>query len=388
LSGRWSRAPKAARLARTGYALAAASSWRSRGRPRLLPVNVTISTNFRCNFKCLSCNVYDRKVKELDAGEWTKVFQSLGRAPAWMTFSGGEPFLRGDLPDIIGSAVEHCRPAIVNIPTNGWFTDRVVAGVEKICTTHPDIQLVINLSVDHHIPERHDVLRGAAGSYDRLMNTLAGLRALGLKNLTVGVHTVVSNANVSDFPAISQGLSKLGADSYIAEPAEERVELQTMGTGITPGGSGFARAAAAVRENEKAAKGAVAKMARSVRDEYYGRVVRFLDGDVTAMPVCHAGFLSVHVGADGDVWSCCVLARSFGNLRDYDFDFRKVWFSAEAEEFRTWMRERRCACPLANAAYTNLLVEPGAASRIAVNLVRKPGKVAHPVAAEVGSGES
>ena len=305
-----------------------------------------------------------------------------------MTFSGGEPFLRGDLPDIIGSAVKHCRPAVVNIPTNGWFTDRVVNGVEKICTANPDIQLVVNLSVDHHIPERHDVLRGAAGSYDRLMNTLAGLRALGLTNLTVGVHTVVSNANVADFPEISQGLSKLGADSYIAEPAEERVELQTIGTGITPGGSGFARAAAAVRENEKAAQGAVAKMARSVRDEYYGRVVRFLDGDATAMPVCHAGFLSVHIGADGDVWSCCVLARSFGNLRDHDFDFRKVWFSPAAEEFRTWMRERRCACPLANAAYTNLLVEPGAASRIAVGLVRKPAKVPHQVAADVGSGDS
>ena len=35
-----------------------------------MPVNVTISTNFRCNFRCLSCNVYERKVKELDAEEW------------------------------------------------------------------------------------------------------------------------------------------------------------------------------------------------------------------------------------------------------------------------------------------------------------------------------
>ena len=117
------------------------------------------------------------------------------------------------------------------------------------------------------------------------MATLAGLRALGLPNLTVGVHTVVSNANVADFPAVSQGLAKLGADSYIAEPAEERVELQTIGTGITPGGAGFERAAAAVLENEKAAQGTVAKMARSLRDEYYGRVVRFLDGDVDR----HAG---------------------------------------------------------------------------------------------------
>jgi hypothetical protein len=90
------------------------------------------------------------------------------------------------------------------------------------------------------------------------------------------------------------------------------------------------------------------------------------------MPVCHAGFLSVHIGADGDVWSCCVLARSFGNLRDAGFDFPTVWFSAEAEEFREWMRERHCACPLANAAYTNLIVDPGAAARNAVGMVKRP----------------
>ena len=127
-------------------------------------------------------------------------------------------------------------------------------------------------------------------------------------------------------------------------------------------------------ENEKAARGTVARMARALRGEYYGRVVRFLDGDVTAMPVCHAGFLSVHIGADGDVWSCCVLARSFGNLRDHDFDFEKVWFSEQAEEFRTWMRGA-CACPLANAAYTNLLVEPAAAVRMATGMVKTPKRI-------------
>jgi MoaA/NifB/PqqE/SkfB family radical SAM enzyme len=116
-------------------------------------------------------------------------------------------------------------------------------------------------------------------------------------------------------------------------------------------------------------------MARSIRNEYYARVTRFLNGDVTAMPVCHAGFLSVHIGADGDVWSCCVLARSFGNLRDHGFDFRKAWFSPEAEEFRAWMRERRCACPLANAAYTNLLAEPAAATRMAAGLVKAPKRI-------------
>ncbi|HEX3622276.1 MAG TPA: radical SAM protein [Acidimicrobiales bacterium] len=363
-------------MTQTGYSLAAASSWRAHGWPRLLPVNVTISTNFRCNFRCQTCNVYDRKVKELEADEWAQVFRSLGRSPVWMTFSGGEPFLRGDLPDIILSAIETCQPAIVNIPTNGWFTKRVVAGVKRICEEAPGTQLVINLSIDHHVPERHDTIRGAPGSWPRMMRTLAGLRALDLPNLTVGVHTVVSSENEDDFPAIAQNLTKLGADSYIAEPAEERVELQTIDTGISPKARQFRVAAAAVLDAEDAANGMVARAARSVRNEYYGRVTRFLEGETEAMPVCHAGFLSVHVGAEGDVWSCCVLARSFGNLRDADFDFPTVWFSPEAEEFRTWMRERHCACPLANAAYTNLLVDPGAATRIAAGMVRKPKPLA------------
>lgn len=386
MSGTWSKAPKLKGLTQTGYTLAAASSWRAHGWPKLLPVNVTISTNFRCNFKCQTCNVYERKVVELEAAEWAKVFESMGTAPAWMTFSGGEPFLRKDLPDIIISAIEICRPNIVNIPTNGWFTERVLKGVERICTASPETQLVINLSIDHHIPERHDEIRGAPGSWPRLMRTLTGLRALDLPNLTVGVHTVVSDKNQHDFPAISEGLAALGADSYIAEPAEERVELQTLNSGITPPGTAFAVAAAAVLKNEEAATGTVARMARSLRGEYYERVTRFLDGDEEAMPVCHAGFLSVHIGADGDVWSCCVLSRSFGNLRDVDFDFKKAWFSDKAEEFRTWMRERRCACPLANAAYTNMLAEPAAASRMAAGMLGRTR--AFPVAAGAGASTS
>ena len=39
------------------------------------------------------------------------------------------------------------------------------------------------------------------------------------------------------------------------------------------------------------------------------------------------------------------------------------------------MRERRCACPLANAAYTNLLAEPAAAVRMATGMVTRPKRI-------------
>ena len=371
MSGVWSKAPRLPGLARTGWALGTASAWRAKGFPRLLPINVTVSTNFRCNFKCATCNVYERKVVELEAEEWAKVFKSLGKSPAWMTFSGGEPFLRKDLPDIILSAVKYCRPSVLTIPTNGWFTERVVKGSERICREAPDTQLKINLSIDHNDPHRHDEIRGAPGSWDKLMVTLERLRALNLPNLTIGVHTVISRENDQDFPGIADGLAKLGADSYIAECAEERVELQTMELGIGPKADRFRKAAASVLAVDGEANGGVARIVRALRGEYYGRVARLLEGDETAMPVCHAGFLSTHLTAEGEVWSCCVLARSFGNLRDTDFDFRKVWFSEEAGKFRQWARERRCACPLANAAYTNMLAEPVDIGRVALGLTKK-----------------
>lgn len=310
-------------------------------------------------------------MRELDVDEWQAVFTSLGHAPVWMTFSGGEPFLRGDLADLVLAAARTCEPAIINIPSNGWFTKRIVQGSERICRGAPDTQLVINLSLDHSDPHRHDHIRGSPGSWDKMMATLEELRALRLPNLTVGCHTVVSTENQTDFPQVAVELATLRADSYIVEPAEQRAELQTEGAAIVPDAPSFATAAAASLEiGSNRDHGMTARIVRALRGEYYQRVTRFLEGQHDAMPVCHAGFLSAHIAADGDVWSCCVLTRSLGKLRDVGLDFRKVWFSQQAAEFRDWMRGRRCACPLANAAYTNLLAEPAALGRVAVDLVR------------------
>ncbi len=353
--------------------LAEAPVFRRFGRPRLLPLNLTLSVTFRCNFRCATCNVYERKVRELELWEWEKIFRSLGSWPLWITVSGGEPFLRRDLAEIVHAALEHCGPKVLNIATNGWFTGRVVEGVRRIASEARGTKVVVNLSFDHHQAAGHDAIRGAPGSYARLVRTLEGLKGLGLPNLTVGVHTVVSRFNQDQMAEVAEGLARLGADSYIAEPAEERAELLTLGAGISPDGEGFSRAAAALLAAAGPPRGKVARLVRAVRGEYYARVSRYLAGERGSMPVCHAGFISGQIGADGEVWSCCVLARSLGNLREVGYDFRKVWFSGEAREFRAWMRRRRCACPLANAAYTNLILEPGAAIRILASLLRPSG---------------
>lgn len=348
------------------------------GLPRMRPINVTISTTFRCNSRCLTCNVYERPVDEMTLEEWDRVFVSLGRSVHWFTFSGGEPFLRKDLPDIIEAAWRRCRPKVVNIPTNGTYTDRIVAGVERLAGTLRGTQLVINVSLDA-VGERNDVLRGLPGDFEKATETFRRLKALRARNLTVGIHSVISSHNVHAFPKIADALMALGPDQYIAEPAEERVELQTIGTGITPKPAAFDTAIAHL-EGRLAGPGGrgLPSLTRAIRLVYYRLARETLRRQEQVVP-CYAGIASVHIAAGGDVWACCTKALPLGNLRESGFDFDAVWRSEAARKERLAIKRRECACPLANAAYTSILMDPGSLLRVGAHLLSpSPGPATPP----------
>jgi MoaA/NifB/PqqE/SkfB family radical SAM enzyme len=339
------------------------------GWPRMRPVNVTVSTNFRCNSRCLTCNVYERPVDELSVEEWDRVFASLGRSARWFTFSGGEPFLRKDLADLIEAAWRRCRPTIVNIPTNGTYPERVVAVAERLSALFgTKTRLVLNVSLDA-VGERNDVIRGLKGDWEAANETFRRLKALVLPNVTVGIHTVISRHNVRDFPAIADALIALGPDQYIAEPAEERFELQTIGTGITPSPDDFDRAIGHLEDRLRRREDhGLPALTRAIRLVYYRLARETLRRNEQTIP-CYAGISSVHLAANGDVWACCTRARPLGNLREVGYDFRAIWRSDEASKERRSIKHRECACPLANAAYTSMLVDPGSLLRVGRHLL-------------------
>ena len=168
-------------------------------------------------------------------------------------------------------------------------------------------------------------------------------------------------------------LQKLTPDSYITEIAEEREELRTIGAGITPSTEKYAEAVNFILSRIRSARPAgFASIIRQFRLEYYGMVKKTLTEKRQVIP-CYAGSASCHIGADGDVWGCCVRAESLGNLRTGDFDLAKIWRSPEAQRFRRSVQKRECHCPLANASYTNMLMDPLTMARIAWNLFL-PGK--------------
>lgn len=323
--------------------------------------------SYRCNSRCKTCNVWLQPNDDFTLDEYDKTFESLGRAPYWFTFSGGEPTLRADLPELIASAYHHCRPGIINIPTNG-IQDSIIPGrIGRVAEACPDAEVIVNLSLDA-LGLKHDEVRGVKGNFERSMRTYRALKALQAdhKNLTVGVHTVLSNFNIGDFPelcAFVQG--ELRPDSFITEIAEERVELDTVGLGITPPVEKYAVAIDVLLDSLRHQKlSGVSKVTQAFRRNYYEIVKRTLREQRQIIP-CMAGVASAQIAPNGDVWTCCVRAESMGNLRDHNYDFGEVWRQAKAAELRRSIKAGECFCPLANASYTNMLTHIPTLARVA-----------------------
>jgi MoaA/NifB/PqqE/SkfB family radical SAM enzyme len=326
------------------------------GFPRLLPMNYTVSLLYTCNSRCSTCNIWKKTAKNLTVDEYKKIFKKIGHAPYWITFSGGEPFLRPDIVEVITAIYQISKPKIINIPTNGLLGKTIVDKTEQIAKACPKSQIVINLSIDG-IEDQHDLIRNVPGNYKKVISTFHKLKALEVKNLNVGIHTVISKFNVESFASIANFLMQFHPDSYITEIAEERVELDTMGADITPPILSYKSAIDYLIHRIKNDKfKGMSKITMAFRIEYYNLVKRLMRDKKQIIP-CYSGIASAQISPDGDVWSCCIKAAPLGNLRTSDYNFKQIWFSPKAELERLSIHKKECWCPLANAAYTNMLMD-------------------------------
>jgi MoaA/NifB/PqqE/SkfB family radical SAM enzyme len=325
------------------------------GWPHLLPMNVTITPSPRCNSRCLTCNIWKKRENDFSMEEWDRTFQNLGKSPYWFTISGGEPFMQ-DVVSIAQSLYKRCKPGIISIPTNSLLDKTTPEKVATICKSCPDAQVIINLSLDG-VGEKHDRIRGVPGNFDKVISNYHALRELKCKNLVIGIHSVISNFNADDTFELFDFALGLGPDSYITEIAEQRVELDTIGLDITPSPEKYEEAINELMSRIQARKfHGISRVTAAFRQRYYNLVKRVLTEKTQVIP-CYAGWASAQIYSNGQVWPCCVRADSIANLRDVNYDFKRIWFSPEAKRIRRSIYKKECHCPLANASYTNMLMD-------------------------------
>ena len=349
------------------------------------PVTLTYSVTAACQSKCKTCNIGleyqhdpNRKEKDLKLEEIEKIFRTLGHI-YFFNVSGGEPFLRRDLPEIIELACRYLKPRIIHIPTNAIASDRIrsvtLQCLEIINQYDPTVPFTIKPSIDG-VGKVHDEIRGVKGNFKQLEKTISYLKEIeqDYKNFHLELGTVISNFNINHLSEIEDYVHSLGVQSYRNEIAENRTEFFNIEDPITPDAETYKRLVGNFSEKIRqniAKKRKLTKVTESLRLVYYDLAVRILDEKRQVIP-CFAGISNVHINFDGEVWPCCVLGYSqpLGSLRADGYDFQKVWHSAQADVVRKYIKDGNCACPLANQAYSNILCSPKYLAKTIYNILK------------------
>ncbi len=155
----------------------------------------------RCNLRCVHCYSSSQNIRygnELTPAEAKAMIRDLATfgSPV-ILFSGGEPLMHRDLPELARYAVDQGMRAVIS--TNGTLITRQKAAVFK------EIGLsYVGVSLDG-MKVTHDHFRGVEGAFDTAMKGIRTCRDLGIK---VGVRFTINRHNVADVPAIFDLLEK------------------------------------------------------------------------------------------------------------------------------------------------------------------------------------
>ncbi len=319
-----------------------------------------------CNARCKHCLLAEHepsaKARELTIDEIERVSASMDDM-LFFTPTGGEPFLRRDLAEIVRIFHRNNHAANVGIPTNGSLTGRVVEVTRDMLDTCPGLDLHIDVSIDG-IGEQHDEIRQFPGLFDRAVRTYRELRQLEkhYPNFSTCVEITVSAYNQDHLLELYDYLRRhVGVNTVFT--------LLTRGAPRDPGAKDFdirryeELHEVLERDNKALTLSGYYKMPfsdflnakRIVRPRIIAQTVRERRYQIP----CYAGSLGGAMFSEGQVLPCELLIdKEIGNVRDVDYDFKKLWYSPKADETRAFIRDTKCFCTYECFLTVNILFNP------------------------------
>lgn len=145
--------------------------------------DITLVVTHRCNAKCIMCSSYENPSCVKDEIS----LEDIKKIPAskFIQITGGEPFMRADLEEIVEILSKKAKRLMIN--TNGFFTDKLL----KLCKRYPN--LAIRISIDGN-REVHNSIR-RIDIYDKAVASLDALIKLGISDLGISFTLQENNAD-------------------------------------------------------------------------------------------------------------------------------------------------------------------------------------------------
>ncbi len=174
-----------------------------------LPIDCVLAVTYRCNSRCTMCDIWKLKeIRELGLEYYKKIPASLRD----INVSGGEPFLRQDIVELVKILHETCPKARIVISSNGYLTDLIEDKMREILKFAPNTG--VGISIDG-IGEMHDKIRGIPGGFNLSVKTVKTLREkLGMSNLRLAF--TISKQNIEHLGKVYDLSRELGVQFTLA----------------------------------------------------------------------------------------------------------------------------------------------------------------------------
>jgi MoaA/NifB/PqqE/SkfB family radical SAM enzyme len=310
---------------------------RSTQREKRLGTVILFVTS-RCNAFCKTC-FYHEELNQPGDLTFSQIEKISLTMPAitdlWL--SGGEPTLRRDVSEIIDTFVKNNGVNRIIIPTNGLIKTRVYDIVESALSSHPSLDLYLNIALDGY-GETHDRIRGVPGNWEKALDCIEALYPLKEKftdRFRLNVNTVVCADNYTEIEKLGEYMwhnfkldgqyfnivrgETLVGDEIKMVPGESLPQMYAYVSKLTRryGDRMFAE--------DEASKRFVKNVAYvgTITTHYRTQHSNFEKSTPWPFP-CTAGETTAVIDYNGDV-RACELREKFATLGDYDYDFGALW---------------------------------------------------------------
>ena len=287
-------------------------------------LNGTVIVTYRCNARCNMCSRY--KAPSLPEEEIS--LKTIKKLPEmyFTNITGGEPFIRRDLPDIVRELNKKSDRIVIS--TNGFFTDRIV----ELCRNFPNIGIRISIE---GMKETNDEIRGLPDGFDRGYETLIKLKEMGVRDIGFGM--TVQDMNAKDLMSLYDISDKLGMEFATASLHNSFyfVENKNIISDRHMVAENFEKLINALLNSRSPKKW--------FRAYFNHGLINYIYGQNRLLP-CDMSFDTFFIDPYGDVMPCNGTREKevMGNLNDQTWD--ELWNSSAADEIRKKVRccDRQC----------------------------------------------
>lgn len=287
------------------------------------PINfASIIVTYRCNSRCHMCNTWKYPTeREKEIG--MEIYEKL---PFMRTvnITGGEPFLREDLDDIVSALKSKTKRLVIS--SNGFFTERIVKLFEK----HRNIGIRISIE---GLPKANDELRGIRDGFDHGIRSIIRLHQMDIKDIGFGI--TVTDKNAKDMVELYH-LGKMMGLEFATAAIHNSFYFHKFD-------NRFERPKIAIEEFRKL----ICELLKSkkVKDWFrayfnYG-IINYIRGNPRLLP-CEMGHDSFFLDPYGRILMCNGIEMCMGNLKERSFE--EIWNGVEADRIRQQVKNCPANC--------------------------------------------